>query len=88
VEANGPFIVGLTNDPVRLTQVRRNRMLMLNQKDETDYIDLEKVRREVTDARRLFRKYDWPEIDVTRRSIEETAATVLQHYARFHGDEG
>lgn len=88
VEATGPFIVGLTNDPVRLTQVRRNRMLMLNQKDETDYIDLEKVRREVTDARRLFRKYGWPEIDVTRRSIEETAATVLQHYARFHGEEG
>jgi [pyruvate, water dikinase]-phosphate phosphotransferase / [pyruvate, water dikinase] kinase len=88
IEASGPFIVGLTNDPVRLTQVRRNRMLMLNQKDETDYIDLEKVRREVTDARRLFRKHGWPVIDVTRRSIEETAAAVLQHYARFKGEEG
>lgn len=88
VEADGPFIVGLTNDPVRLTQVRRNRMLMLNQKDETDYIDLEKVRREVTDARRLFRQHGWPVIDVTRRSIEETAAAVLQHYSRFRGEEG
>ena len=88
LEARGPFIIGLTNDPVRLTQVRRNRMLMLNQKDETDYIDLDKVRREVTDARRLFRRHGWPVIDVTRRSIEETAAAVLQHYARFHGEEG
>lgn len=88
LEARGPFILGLTNDPVRLTQVRRNRMLMLNQKDETDYIDLDKVRREVTDARRLFRQHGWPVIDVTRRSIEETAAAVLQHYARFHGEEG
>jgi regulator of PEP synthase PpsR (kinase-PPPase family) len=61
---------------------------MLNQSDETDYIDLEKVRREVTDARRLFRKHSWPVIDVTRRSIEETAASVLQQLARFHGEEG
>jgi len=88
LETRNLFIVGLTNDPVRLTQVRRNRMLMLNQKEETDYIDLDKVRREVTDARRLFREHGWPVIDVTRRSIEETAAAVLQHYARFHGEEG
>jgi regulator of PEP synthase PpsR (kinase-PPPase family) len=88
LEARGVFIIGLTNDPVRLTQIRRNRMLMQNQNDETDYIDLEKVRREVVEARRLFNQQGWPVIDVTRRSIEETAATVLQHYARFRGEEG
>ncbi len=83
-----PFTVGLTNDPVRLTQLRRNRMLMQNQRDATDYIDLEKVRREVAEARRLFHANGWPVIDVTRRSIEETAAAVLQHHARFHGTDG
>tara|TARA_R110002012_G_scaffold79592_1_gene202370 strand:- start:504 stop:1409 length:906 start_codon:yes stop_codon:yes gene_type:complete len=82
-----PFIVALTNDPNRLTQVRRNRMLMLQHSNETDYVDPEKVRAEVVDARKLFTKGGWPVIDVTRRSIEETAAAVLQKYAKFHGLE-
>jgi len=84
----GRLIVGLTNDPVRLTQLRRNRMLMLRQEQGSDYVDLETVRQEVTAARRLFHAEGWPVIDVTRRSIEETAAGILQHYARFHGREG
>ena len=84
----GCLVIGLTNDPVRLTQLRRNRMLMLRQDQQTGYVDLEAVRREVTGARRLFHAQGWPVIDVTRRSIEETAAGILQHYARFHGREG
>ena len=76
------FIVGLTNDPNRLIQIRQSRILMLNQTEKTDYIDIEYVKQEVQAARRLFRKHAWPEIDVTRRSIEETAAAVLQKYQR------
>jgi|TARA_R110001599_G_scaffold55753_54_gene154463 [pyruvate, water dikinase]-phosphate phosphotransferase / [pyruvate, water dikinase] kinase len=82
-----PFVIALTNDPNRLTQVRRNRMLMLQHSNETDYVDPEKVRAEVIEARKLFTKGGWPVIDVTRRSIEETAAAVLQKYAKFHGLE-
>lgn len=78
--ATKPFIVGLTNDPNRLIQIRQNRILMLNQVEPTDYIDIEHVKKEVQTARRLFRKQGWPEIDVTRRSIEETAAAVIQKY--------
>ena len=78
-----PFVIGLTNDPNRLIQIRQNRILMLNQRDNTDYVDLEQVRQEVQNARRLYAKQGWPVIDVTRRSIEETAAAVLQRYQSY-----
>ncbi|MCK5274592.1 MAG: kinase/pyrophosphorylase, partial [Alphaproteobacteria bacterium] len=77
-----PFVVGLTKDPARLIQVRRNRLQMLSQDANTDYVDLESVREEVSAARRLCTKYNWPVIDVTRRSIEESAAAILQLYER------
>tara|TARA_Y100000589_G_scaffold296769_1_gene304115 strand:- start:362 stop:1174 length:813 start_codon:yes stop_codon:yes gene_type:complete len=76
--ASAPLIVGLTNSPERLIQLRRNRLRSLSQQDETDYVKLEIVRREVADARRIFADYKWPVIDVARRSIEETAAAVMQ----------
>ncbi len=75
-----PLVVGLTTNPDRLVQVRRNRLLSLNQPDETDYVDIETVKAEVAAARRLFAKQGWPVIDVSRRSIEETAAAVLNFY--------
>lgn len=75
---DAPLIVGLTNSPERLIQLRRNRLRSLAQEDETDYVKLDIVRREVAEARRLFAEHHWPVIDVTRRSIEETAAAVLQ----------
>jgi len=77
----GPLIVGLTEDPARLVHVRRNRMRLLSQDQDTDYTDLESVREEVVAARRLFGDQGWPVIDVTRRSIEETASAVLQLYS-------
>lgn len=84
--ATRPLIVGLTKDPARLVQVRRNRLRMIAQgSDDTDYTDLESVRQEVNFARKLFTKNGWLVIDVTRRSIEETAATILTHYARHKG---
>lgn len=84
--ATRPLIVGLTKDPARLVQVRRNRLRMIAQgSGDTDYTDLESVRQEVTEARKMFNKNGWLVIDVTRRSIEETAATILSHYARHKG---
>ena len=71
-------MVGLTKDPSRLVQVRRNRVRMLNQDEETDYTDLEVVKNEMASARRLYARQNWPAIDVTRRSIEETAAAIMQ----------
>jgi len=82
-----PLVVGLTNDPERLIQVRRNRLVQLKQEDRSDYVDIEAVRAEVASARRLFNERDWPTIDVTRRSIEETAAAVLKLLARKRGIE-
>jgi len=75
----GPLIVGLTSSPDRLVELRRNRLLMLQQNEHTDYVDLELVRREVAEARKLFTKKGWPVIDVTRRSIEETASAIMQY---------
>ena len=64
----------------RLIQVRRNRLLSLNQAPETAYVDSDRVAREVQYARRMFGDNGWPVIDVTRRSIEETAAAVIKLY--------
>lgn len=71
------LVVGLTTSPERLVQIRRNRLLALKQDEETDYIEIEAVRDEVKTARKLFAAREWPVIDVTRRSIEETAAAIL-----------
>lgn len=80
---NQPLVVGLTKDPARLVQLRRNRLRMISDSgEETDYTDLESVREEVAAARKLCAKHGWPVIDVTRRSIEETAATIINHYTR------
>ncbi len=75
-----PLVVGLTTSADRLIQVRRNRLLSLNQAPETDYVDQDAVTREVAYARRIFADNGWPVIDVTRRSIEETAAAIINLY--------
>jgi len=85
--ASRPLIVGLTKDPVQLVQIRRNRLHLLSQSEETDYVDPDVVKQEVAAARRLCTQNGWPVIDVTRRSIEETAATIIQMLARYHGRE-
>ena len=72
-----PLIVGLTTSADRLVQIRRNRLLSLNQKTETAYVEQDAVAREVAYARRMFADNGWPVIDVTRRSIEETAAAII-----------
>lgn len=75
-----PLVVGLVTAPERLIQVRRNRLIAMNEQTETAYVDAEKVKAEVQFARRMFADNGWPVIDVTRRSIEETAAAIIRLY--------
>jgi len=75
---SGPTVVGLTISTKRLIQVRRSRLTLYKEERDTDYVDEEAVRKEVTEARRLYARKGWPVIDVTGRSIEETAAGILQ----------
>lgn len=75
-----PMVVGLTTSTERLIQVRRNRLLSLNQSPETAYVKTDDVQSEVAHARRMFADNGWPVIDVTRRSIEETAAAIINLY--------
>ena len=78
-----PLIVGLTQDPDRLIEIRRNRLKMLGERDDiARYFDREIVRDEVREARRYYMRNGWPVIDVTRRAIEETAAEILTLLAR------
>ncbi|MBC8269618.1 MAG: kinase/pyrophosphorylase [Rhodospirillaceae bacterium] len=82
MQSKKPLVVGLTNDPRQLVQIRRNRLRSLGQDEETDYIDPETVTREVKEAKRLYTSQGWPVIDVTRKSIEEVSAKILQLYNR------
>jgi [pyruvate, water dikinase]-phosphate phosphotransferase / [pyruvate, water dikinase] kinase len=75
-----PMVVGLVTSADRLVQVRRNRLLSLNQAPDTDYVDEDKVKAEIAYARRMFADNGWPVIDVTRRSIEESAAAIINLY--------
>lgn len=81
-----PMVVGLKLSPDRLIAVRTNRLLSLNAEANTDYVDDHAVREEVMFANRLFERQNWPIIDVTRRSIEETAASVLNLYSNRNND--
>lgn len=72
-----PLIVGLWASPERLIQVRRNRLSTMGEKRDTDYVEVDSVRAEITATRKLFDQHDWPSLDVSRRSIEETAAAII-----------
>ena len=78
----GALVVGLTCHPDQLLDVRRNRMRMIGAVGETGYVDPAQVEEEVRQARRLFAEAGWPVIDVSQRSIEETAAAILQLHDR------
>lgn len=77
-----PVVVGLTRDAKGLSEIRRNRLRHLNKHDESDYSDFERVNEEVKEARRLFARRGWPVIDVSRRSIEEASASIIEIYHR------
>lgn len=80
--ATKPLIVGLIASADRLAQIRKNRLLSLNEQTETAYVDKSLITTELADARRLCHKHGWQVIDVTRRSIEETSAAILNLYNR------
>ncbi|MGD9537844.1 MAG: pyruvate, water dikinase regulatory protein [Alphaproteobacteria bacterium] len=86
LQLNKPLVVGLTRGADQLVDIRRSRLRTLGRGEETDYVDPEAVDKEVREARRLFSRAGWPVIDVSRRSIEETAAAILQLYARQVGE--
>ena len=73
-------IVGLTTEPQRLIDIRKNRMSLLKEQEKTNYTNFEKISKEVKEAKEIFKKYNWPTVDVTRKSVEETAASVIKIY--------
>ena len=81
--AKNALVVGLTARPEHLVGIRKTRLKQLGQEQSTDYLDLDQVEEEVKNARHLFTRMGWPVIDVTRRSVEETAAEILSLLARL-----
>ena len=76
-------IIGLTTEAERLADIRKNRINSLKSTKGQDYTNLDKIKKEVEDAKNTFKKYKWPMIDVTRKSVEETAASVIKIYEIF-----
>ena len=73
-------IVGLTTEPERLVDIRRNRMNTLKEKEKTNYTNIQKISKEVEESKKIFKKYNLPSVDITRKSVEETAASVIKIY--------
>ena len=76
-------IIGLTTEAERLADVRKNRINSLKDKKNQDYTNLDKIKKEIEEAKNTFKKYKWPTIDVTRKSVEETAASIIKIYEIF-----
>jgi regulator of PEP synthase PpsR (kinase-PPPase family) len=71
-------VVGLTTEPERLVDIRKNRMNTLKETENTNYTNIKKIEKEISEAKKTFIKYKWPTIDVTRKSVEETAASIIK----------
>ena len=71
-------VVGLVTEAERLFDIRRNRLNSLKENEASDYTDIEKIRDEVERSKKIFKKNKWPTIDVTRKSVEETAASIIK----------
>jgi len=80
-------VVGLNTEPERLVDLRKNRMNTLKETENKSYTDLNKIKKEVEDAKKTFKKFMWPTIDVTRKSVEETAASVIKIYEIFKNND-
>ncbi len=79
-KSNKACVVGLVTDPERLADVRRNRVTIMKETNIKDYTDLNSIKEEINKSKQLFKKYNWPMIDVTRKSVEESAASILKIY--------
>ena len=71
-------VVGLNAEPERLVDLRKNRMNSLKETENKTYTNIENIKKEIADAKKTFQKYKWPSIDVTRKSVEETAASIIK----------
>ena len=71
-------VVGLFADPDRLSDIRRNRVVLMKENRSSNYTDISSIKKEVEDSKNLFKKYNWQTIDVTRKSVEETAALTIK----------
>ncbi|MDC3061857.1 kinase/pyrophosphorylase [Candidatus Pelagibacter sp.] len=80
-------VIGLNTEPERLVDIRKNRMNSLKESENKSYTDIENIRKEVDRAKNTFRKYNWPVIDVTRKSVEETAASVIKIYEIYKNND-
>ena len=76
--SNMTCVIGLTTEAERLYDIRKNRMITLKETENTNYTDLQEIKKEVESAKKTFLKYKWPTIDVTRKSVEEVAASVIK----------
>ena len=77
-------VVGLTTEPERLVEIRKNRMNSLREIENTNYTNINNIKKEINDARSTFQKYSWPVIDVTRKSVEEAAASIIKIYEIYN----
>ena len=80
-------VVGLTTEAERLVDIRKNRMITLKERENTNYTDIQKIKEEVEWAKKLFSKYKWPTIDVTRKSVEETAASIIKIHEIYKNND-
>ena len=80
-------VIGLNTEPERLADLRKNRMNSLKETENKTYTDIDKIKKEVEEAKNTFRKYKWPMIDVTRKSVEETAASVIKIYEIYKSND-
>ena len=80
-------VIGLNTEPERLADLRKNRMNSLKETENKTYTNIDKIKKEVEQAKNTFRKYKWPMIDVTRKSVEETAASVIKIYEIYKSND-
>ena len=80
-------VIGLTTEAERLVDIRKNRMITLKERENTSYTDIQKIKEEVDWAKKTFTKYKWPTIDVTRKSVEETAASIIKIHEIYKNND-
>ncbi|MDA7770504.1 kinase/pyrophosphorylase [Candidatus Pelagibacter sp.] len=80
-------VVGLTTEAERLVDIRKNRMMTLKERENTNYTDIQKIKEEVEEAKKTFAKYKWPTIDVTRKSVEEVAASIIKIHEIYKNND-
>ena len=80
-------VIGLTTEAERLVDIRKNRMMNLKEQENTNYTDIQNIKKEVENAKKTFAKYKWPTIDVTRKSVEETAASIIKIHEIYKNND-